>query len=135
MRKVGRVKRILVATTLAAGCCFAYDGAWPDPDSGLSWAYNNDGGSDGLILTGLSGTCPEALVIPSDIPIVRMVGNEVVTSAYFVEALQGICRNKTNISTTGSVISNSSVSGRKVWPIRHTGSENATSSVPMPERM
>ena len=88
--KVGCMKRLLVAATLAAGCCFAdgFTGTWSDPDSGLSWAYNNDGGSDGLILTGLSGTCPEALVIPSDIPIVRMVGNEVVTSAYFVEALQ-----------------------------------------------
>ena len=101
MMKVGCMKRLLVAATLAAGCCFAdgFTGTWTDPDSGLSWAYNNDGGSDGLILTGLSGTCPEALVIPSDIPIVRMVGNEVVTSAYFVEALQGICRNKTNIKS------------------------------------
>ena len=99
MRKIGRVKRILVATTLAAGCCFAYGGEWTDPDSGLIWSYDHGNGSDGLILTGLSGTCPEALVIPSDIPIVQAVGNEVVTNAYFVEALQGICRNKTNIKS------------------------------------
>ena len=97
MMKVGCMKRLLVAATLAAGCCFAYGGAWTDPDSGLTWSYDHEGGSEGLVLTGLSGTCPEDLVIPSDIPIVQTVDNEVVTNAYFVEGLQGICRNKTNI--------------------------------------
>ena len=44
-------------------------------------------------------------------------------------------RNITNSSTTGNVINSSRVSGRKVCPICHIGSEKATSSVPMPERM
>ena len=99
MRRRGRVKKILAAATLAAGCCFAYGGAWTDPDSKLIWSYDHEGGSDGLVLTGLSGTCPEDLVIPSDIPIVQMVGNEAVTNAYFVEGLQGVCKNRTNVKS------------------------------------
>lgn len=99
MRRRGRVKKILTAATLAAGCCFAYGGAWTDPDSKLIWSYDHEGGSDGLVLTGLLGTCPENLVIPSDIPIVQMVGNEAVTNAYFVEALQGVCKNRTNVKS------------------------------------
>ena len=99
MMKTRCMNKSLAVAALAAGCCFAYGGEWTDPDSGLIWSYDHGNGSDGLILTGLSGTCPEALVIPSDIPIVQAVGNEVVTNAYFVEALQGICRNKTNIKS------------------------------------
>jgi len=99
MRRRGRVKKILTAATLVAGCCFAYGGAWTDPDSKLIWSYDHEGGSDGLVLTGLSGTCPEDLVIPSDIPIVQMAGNEVVTNAYFVESLQGVCKNRTNVKS------------------------------------
>jgi hypothetical protein len=38
-------------------------------------------------------------VIPSDIPIVQMVGNEAVTNEYFVEGLQGVCKNKTNVKS------------------------------------
>ncbi len=93
------MRGILVAAALAAGCCFAYGGAWTDPDSGLTWPYDHEGGSEGLVLTGLSGTCPENLVIPSDIPIVQMVGNEAVTNAYFVEGLQGVCKNRTNVKS------------------------------------
>ena len=44
-------------------------------------------------------------------------------------------RNITNSSTAGNVTSSSSVSGRNVCPIRHIGSENATSRVPIPARM
>ena len=81
MKKIGSAKIFLAAVTLAAGCCFAYGGAWTDPDSGLTWSYGHGEGSDGLVLTGFSGTCPENLVMPSDIPIVQMVGNEAVTNA------------------------------------------------------
>jgi uncharacterized repeat protein (TIGR02543 family) len=90
---------LLAAAALAVGCCFAYGGAWTDPDSGLTWSYDHEGGSEGLVLTGFSGTCPENLVIPSDIPIVQAVGNEAVTNAYFVEGLQGVCKNRTNVKS------------------------------------
>jgi len=99
MMKTGCMKKSLAVAALAAGCCFAYGGAWTDPDSGLTWSYDHEGGSDGLVLTGLSGTCPENLVIPSDIPIVQAVGNEAVTNEYFVEGLQGVCKNKTNVKS------------------------------------
>lgn len=99
MMKIGCMKRSLAAAALAAGCCFAYGGAWTDPDSGLIWSYDHEEGSDGLVLTGFSGTCPENLVIPSDIPIVQAVGNEAVTNAYFVVGLQGVCKNRTNVKS------------------------------------
>ena len=99
MMKTRCMKKSLAVAVLAAGCCFAYGGAWTDPDSGLTWSYDHEGGSDGLVLTGLSGTSPENLVIPSDIPIVQMVGNEAVTNEYFVEGLQGVCKNKTNVKS------------------------------------
>ena len=99
MMKTRCMKKSLAVAALAAGCCFAYGGAWTDPDSGLTWSYDHEGGSEGLVLTGLSGTSPENLVIPSDIPIVQMVGNEAVTNEYFVEGLQGVCKNKTNVKS------------------------------------
>ncbi|MBR0506663.1 MAG: hypothetical protein IJJ84_14785, partial [Kiritimatiellae bacterium] len=97
--KAGCTKKLFAAATLAAGCCFAYGGAWTDPDSGLIWSYDHEEGSEGLVLTGFSGTCPENLVIPSDIPIVQAVGNEAVTNAYFVEGLKGVCSNKANVKS------------------------------------
>ena len=100
MMKTGCMKRLLAAVTLvAAGCCFAAGGAWTDPDSGLTWSYDHEEGNDGLVLTGFSGTCPENLVIPSNIPIVQAVGNEAVTNEYFVEGLQGVCKNRTNVKS------------------------------------
>ena len=99
MMKAGCTKKLFAAAALAAGCWFAYGGAWTDPDSGLIWSYDHEEGSDGLVLTGFSGTCPENLVIPSDIPIVQAVGNETVTNEYFVEGLQGVCKNKTNVKS------------------------------------
>ena len=96
MKKVGCLKRLLAAVSLAAGCCFArggnFSGGWFDPDSELTWSYEYiaDWG-DGFILTGFSGTCPESLTIPSSIPIAQTIGNEVVTNDYVVEALNGTC--------------------------------------------
>lgn len=99
MMKTRCMKKSLAVAALAAGCCFAYGGAWTDPDSGLTWAYDHEGESEGLVLTGFSGTCPEDLVIPSDIPIVQTVGNENVTNEYFVEGLKGVCKNKSNVKS------------------------------------
>ena len=99
--RVENVKKMLAAAALVSGCCFARGGfaagVWSDPDSGLAWSYAEGEDANGFVLNGFSGTCLENLVIPSDIPIVRVVDNVVVTNSYFVEGLGAVCKNKANV--------------------------------------
>ncbi len=99
--RVEIVKRMLAAAALVSGCCFARGGfaagVWSDPDSGLAWSYAEGEDANGFVLNGFSGTCPENLMIPSVIPVVRVVDNVVVTNSYFVEGLGAVCKNKANV--------------------------------------
>ena len=98
-------KNAMVVAVMALGCSLTacgFDINWEDPEpGGLRWNGTCAGEeSDGVLLKGFTGDCPQSLLIPPLVENVRETNEGVTTNVYAVEELGNeFCRNKANLKS------------------------------------